>query len=78
MAGIAYTVYQVGGYSPASETLTPVTGYVGNSLAPTDVLWDTLQTDQLAAGWNFKHCPPLGSSSTASRCREPRTSWPTR
>lgn len=60
VSAVAYSIYELDDHDP--DERDAVTGHSAVSLTPANVLFATLQTDNLATGYNFRHTPPIGTS----------------
>lgn len=60
IATITYSVFLLDDDVP--DTRTAVAGRAAVSLTVVDVIFDALQTDSQASGYNFRHTPPVGAS----------------
>lgn len=57
IATIKYTIYAASECEP--EEWTAIDGHSNASIAPVDVLFDSLQSDAIAADYNFHHVPDV-------------------
>ena len=58
---IVYNIYLLDNNDP--DVRTAVAGHTNISLTPADVLFDTLQSDSQASGYNFRHVIPVSVSN---------------
>lgn len=65
VTSITYSVYKLDGQDP--DTRTAVTGHSVASVTVADVIYDTLQTDDLATNWNFRHVPPIATNQAFTK-----------
>lgn len=54
---ITYTAYLLDGHD--ADERTAITGHTAVSVSKVDVIYDTLQTDNYSADWNFSHIPEV-------------------
>lgn len=69
VTSIAYSIYLLDDKDADSRTV--VTGHSAVALNDTDVIFDTLQTDDLwtadTTGYNFKHVPPIATNQAFTK-----------
>jgi hypothetical protein len=58
VSSLVYSVFLLDNQDPDARTV--VTGHSAVSLAPADVIFDTLQSDLQASDFNFRHVVPIG------------------
>jgi hypothetical protein len=61
ITSIVYSIYLLDDSDPTSQTA--VTGHSAVTLDKTGVIYDTLQSDEWASDYNFRHIPPISTSA---------------
>ena len=61
VSAVVYNVYLLDKNEP--DVRTTVAGHTNVSLSPADVLFDTLQSDTQASGYNFRHTIPISTNN---------------